>query len=106
MTKRFFAFLTVAILIIPCLGYAKIEIARGEILRFFEERTGEWDSYILVKDSNGQDKKFFVSPDSTLIRRGPGIEPIQELSGGMKVAILYREEGGRGARAAVIKIGG
>ena len=87
-------------------GFAKLLMAEGEIQHFYETRTEGWDSYVLVKDVYGKNKKFFVHSNATLVKRGPQIEPLQELAGGMKVTILYREDKKHEAQASMIRIDG
>ena len=89
----------------PQFLFADIQMTRGEIQQFSETRTGEWDSYILLKDVYGQNQKILVHPANTLIKRGSQIQPLQELTGGMKVTVLYREDSGN-LKASVIKIDG
>lgn len=82
-----------------------LEMVRGEILRFYEERAEDWSSYVLVRDFWGQDWKFFVNSGETLIQyRMEALDPHQ-LTGGMKVTVLFRKA--RGAfRASVVRIDG
>ena len=108
MKKYFFPMLLIVLLLFPLLSFASsgIQMTEGEIQHFYETRTEGWDSYVLVKDVLGKDRKFFVHPSETLVKRGPQIEPLQELTGGMKVTILYRENGKHEARASVVRIDG
>ena len=87
-------------------SFAEISVARGEIQQFYETRSNDWSSYVLIKDSFNKELKFFVHPKMTLIRRGSQIEDAGQLTGGMKVTVLYRTERGSNSRASVIQIDG
>ncbi|MBI4387604.1 MAG: hypothetical protein HY582_00990 [Candidatus Omnitrophica bacterium] len=67
-----------------------LTLVRGEILRFYEERSGAWTSRLLIKDVSGKDHEIFVDPMQTLVKRGPQIEDLGILTGGMRVTILVR----------------
>ena len=83
----------------------EIQMARGEVLRLYENRTGEWASSVLMTDSLGKSITVLVDPVFTLVRRGPQIEELSEITGGMKITVLYRSENGS-LKASVIRIDG
>ncbi len=86
-------------------AYSEILLVRGEILQFHETRVNDWSSYILIKDSFNKELTFYVNPQITLIRRGSQIEDVGQLTGGMKVTVLYRLQG-KEFQASVIQIDG
>lgn len=81
------------------------KLLQGEILRFYETRAGEWSSSLLVKDFSGKEHTVFVEPTQTLVKRGPQIEDLAILTGGMKITMLVRKVGGQW-RAATVRIDG
>ena len=87
-------------------AYSELSMMRGEILRFYETRVDDWSSYILIKDSFNHELQFHVHPKITVIRRGSQIEDVGQLTGGMKVTILYRASKDGTLEASVIQIGG
>ena len=107
MKKCVFGFLIMIFLLaIPKPAECKILSAQGEILRFYETHLNDWSSSVLIKDSFNKELTFYIHPKITAIRRGVQMEDVGQLTGGMKVTILYRVEKDKKAYASVIQING
>ena len=72
-------------------GFAELQELKAEVLRSFERQTGEWASFLLVKDLEGREQRISVNEAETLVERGTQLMSLRDLTGGMKVTILYRK---------------
>ena len=108
MMKRFLLIMIGSLSLFLFAQPARAEVvkAQGEILRFFDTHANDWSSYILIKDSLNKESNIYVHPKITVVRRGSQIEDISQLTGGMKVTVLYRTEGGGNLRATIVQIDG
>ena len=77
----------------------------GEVLRFYEDRSGEWTSYILLRDTFGTERTIYVHPVLTLVKRNDQILELHQITGGMKATVIYQKPF-RDARAVSITVSG
>lgn len=86
-------------------GFCDIETLQGELLRSYDKQAGEWNSSILIKDIDGKRQQIFVHDAGTLVERDSQIQSLNDLTGGMKVTILYRKMDGK-LKASLVRIDG
>lgn len=85
-------------------GLSQVDYIYGAIERVYETKAGEWTAFILVRDPLDKSFKCFVDPRQTLIKKGPQIIALSELSSGAKVMVLVRNDGSGNLRASVIQV--
>ncbi len=83
----------------------EIKSLQAEIIRFYEEKKDDWASYVNLKDIDGIDYVIYLDPTETLVKRGSQFQDIYDLTGGMRVTVLYRRTKKR-MLATVINIDG
>jgi len=101
MRSKLLRFLIYSMIVIGCAqlcwaaekAAAPYEIGRGKVLRYYEERSGDWASYVLLKDPLGKEQKYYVNAVLTLVKRGPEVQKIGDVTGGDNIVVLYRMEG-------------